>query len=150
LPYSFSPADRISGLSAPSNIILNENDGYLYATVWAWNSDARDQKHGMCVIRTNNIADPTSWRAYDGIGFNTSFYPSGSTCYSVMPDVIPSGMMPTQLAYSSLLKKFLLVGYNKGVYILASDDLVHWKSLCNCRILLGIFHLSLVPQRMPA
>jgi hypothetical protein len=70
LPYPYDPDRRKHiGYFNPTNII--ERDGYLYAMVFA--EAVGEQKHGSCLIRTNQIADPNMWRGWDGHDFTVTF-----------------------------------------------------------------------------
>ncbi|MGO4706815.1 hypothetical protein AB4072_13685 [Microvirga sp. 2MCAF38] len=70
LPYGF-PTDRTArvGYANPSNII--ERDGWFYAFVFA--DGYKDQRRGNCLIRTKDIEDPFSWRAWNGTDFSAQF-----------------------------------------------------------------------------
>ncbi|WP_210483372.1 hypothetical protein [Microvirga antarctica] len=70
LPYPF-PTDRESrvGYANPTNIVAR--DGWYYAFVFA--DRYRDQARGNCLIRTQDLADPTAWRAWDGTAFSVTF-----------------------------------------------------------------------------
>src|SRR5439155_3847627 len=89
-------------------------DDYYYALVVGHHY--RKQKEGTCVMRTRDLADPGSWRAWDGDGYNVSFvdpYKPGTTasqdhlCAPVSPDKI--GTMSSSLTYNTYFQKFLLV-----------------------------------------
>lgn len=70
IPYRFDGnAGRRSGYFEPSNVFRFE--GALHAFVWAEGYEA--QKRGACLLRTENIADPRAWRAWDGKSFNVTF-----------------------------------------------------------------------------
>jgi hypothetical protein len=70
LPYPY-PTDRKSrvGYANPTNII--ERDGWFYAFVFA--DGYKAQRRGNCLIRTRTLADPSSWRAWDGKDFSVTF-----------------------------------------------------------------------------
>ena len=53
----------------PSNII--RRDGYWYVFIFAESYGA--QRRGACLLRSDNIEDPTSWRAWDGQDFTIAF-----------------------------------------------------------------------------
>ena len=36
-------------------------------------AEYRDQSAGVCLMRTQTLGDPKSWRAWDGEGFNVRF-----------------------------------------------------------------------------
>lgn len=83
---------------------------------------------GTTMMRTNNLNDPLSWRAWDGSGFSLATVPLSGTSQTI-------GINPLYLGYSDYFKKYMDVtlgstdnyqsGNNLIVYNL-SDDLVHW------------------------
>jgi len=60
---------RHVGYFAPTNIL--ERDGFYYALFSA--STYGPQKYGVCVVRTDRLRDPSSWRAWDGRDFTVRF-----------------------------------------------------------------------------
>lgn len=77
------------GYFMPSNILLAP-DGFHYSLFLA--SDPTGNQR-VCVMRTQTVSDPTSWRAWDGAGFNlqmTDPYtgPAPAECASVTPDLL--------------------------------------------------------------
>ena len=104
------------------------------------------QAEGVCVMRTGNLADAASWRAWDGDGFDVSFVkpyptapdPASHVCQAVDPDLF---RMTSTLVYSEYLGKYLVIdllngqgSYNPpgarvpGIYYSTSEDLVSWTS----------------------
>lgn len=83
---------------------------------------------GTTMMRTSNLDDPLSWRAWDGSAFSLTTVPLSGTSQ-------PIGVVPLYLGYSDYFKKYMAItigssdGYQSGnnliVYNL-SDDLVHW------------------------
>jgi hypothetical protein len=70
LPYKYrGDTGRKSGYFGPSNIVAR--DGYFYSMIFAVTHEA--QAFGVCLIRTDRLDDPRSWRAWDGRGFNARF-----------------------------------------------------------------------------
>jgi len=70
LPYRYEgDVGHPIGYFQPSNIIAL--DGAYYALVRA--TQYRDQAGGMCVMRTRDLTDPHSWRAWDGSAFVVPF-----------------------------------------------------------------------------
>ena len=134
-PYQYN-ADAMRALWQPSNIVRNPNDGYYYALV------QRDEHgpavaanvQGTCVIRTQTLDDPSSWRAWDGTGFNMRFIdpyvttladPRQHTCALVSPAEIVA--LTYSLTYNTYFGKFVAVGVRAdGFYYALSSDLVHW------------------------
>ncbi len=135
LPYQYDP-DAMRAIWQPSNIVRNPNDGYYYVLV------QRDEQgpaagvnvQGTCVMRTQTLDDPTSWRAWDGSGFNMRFInpyqdtnadPAEHTCQLVSPDQIAA--LTYSLSYNTYLDKFIALGVRgAGFYYSLSDDLIHW------------------------
>ena len=142
VPYRYQPDAGPVGLFAPSNIVRDKDDGYYYAMLRAERYGA--QAYGSCLIRTKMLADPTSWRAWDGKGFgrrfvdpytDTGFTPRDHVCVPVSPQQI--GAMVESLTYNEYFGKWLLVGSSQafvsterrnvaGIYYSLSDDLIHW------------------------
>lgn len=117
------------GYFEPSNIVQAQ-DGFYYA---AFRGNVNGGPTSVCMMRAQTLADPTSWRAWDGNGFNlkmTNPYsgPSASVCGAVAPDMA----QPT-LTYNTYLNKYMLVGSAVvgnpavcGAAYSLSTDLVHW------------------------
>jgi hypothetical protein len=72
VPYTYNESYMAYGWGDPSNIVLNPNDGYYYATVWNRNQVGL-QPPGICVIRTNDLMNPKTWRAWNGSQFVVRF-----------------------------------------------------------------------------
>jgi hypothetical protein len=140
LPYRYQPDAGSYGVFQPSNIV--QRDGYYYSLVYTQQFGL--QKAGTCVIRTNRLADPTSWRAWDGGGYNIAFIdpyrvradPGKHVCEPVSKDEI--GQMTQSLTYNTYFGKYLLVspasdfsGRKRrvvwGFYYSVSGDLIHWS-----------------------
>lgn len=70
LPYRY---DEVTGAHRgyfnPSNIVADH--GFFY--VMAFATEARAQKPGNCLLRTDRLEDPAAWRAWDGAGFGARF-----------------------------------------------------------------------------
>jgi hypothetical protein len=140
-PYQYRAGDGPYGYFAPSNIVRRA-DSYYYALVKT--ETVRDQVFGACLIRTNNLEDASSWRAWDGSGFNTRFInpyvetnapASAHVCNPVARDQIEK--MSSSLTYSTYFNRYVLVGYQApvvngqevpGFYYSLSSDLVHWTN----------------------
>ena len=142
LPYTYQPDAGPYGYFAPSNIVLNPDDGYHYAMMRT--EKHGEQQYGTCVMRTRTLADPRSWRAWGGSGYDVRFAdpyterdvnPSDHVCAPVSPGAI--GAMVESLTYSEYLGKWVLVGSSQdivqgrgavvGFYWSVSDDLVSWS-----------------------
>jgi hypothetical protein len=141
LPYRYVPGDGRYGYFSPSNIV--ERDGWHYSLIMV-SQAYREQQFGTCLIRTRNVADPKSWRAWDGDGFNVRFVdpyrespePVGRhVCQPVSPVQIRE--MARNLTYNTFLGKYIVTGVtNKydpvqdrrvyGFYFSTSEDLINW------------------------
>jgi hypothetical protein len=70
VPYRYEgDAGHPTGLFAPSNIIAK--DGFYYAFLWA--EETGVQRRGVCLMRTSDLEDRKSWRAWDGSSFSVAF-----------------------------------------------------------------------------
>jgi hypothetical protein len=130
-------------LAAPNHVILrspdlrqNVPDGQGYSGWPALFKSPLDQMYymagagptGTTMMRTNNLDDPLSWRAWDGSAFSLATVPLSGTSQTIE-------INPLYLGYSDYFKKYMAVtigssdnyqsGNNLIVYNL-SDDLVHW------------------------
>jgi hypothetical protein len=140
LPYRYVPDDGVYGLFSPSNIVRSRADGRYYALVAA--RRYKRQAFGSCLLRTERLDDPGSWRAWDGSGFDlalTSPYgpdPPDRGCTPVSPNDI--GGMHESLTYNTYLGKYVLVGLSSdtlpgrrgltsGIYYSVSGDLKDWS-----------------------
>ncbi len=122
------------GYRSPTNIV-RMNDGYYYAlfeAVW----DKFNEKHGVCIMRTANLGDPSSWRTWDGAGYNlhmTSPYVTGHPAPLCTPLEMPNEV--SHLVYSSYVGRYMVVRQwqtivegrqSCGFFFELSADLVHW------------------------
>jgi hypothetical protein len=141
VPYPYAnDAGRI-GIFVPSNIVFK--DGYYYSLVGTTKYGL--QSGGTCVMRTKTLADPRSWRAWDGDKYNVAFVdpyaPHVSARRHVCEPVSPTqiGEFTFSLTYNTYFKKFLLVSPSvmrdqrkrrtvAGFYYSLSDDLIHWST----------------------
>jgi hypothetical protein len=140
LPYRYRPDQPPYGIFNPSNIV--KKGGYYYSLVYT--QRYRSQRLGTCVMRTQNVADPQSWRGWDGNRYDVTFVdpyagPSGTGGHLCQPvSLTQIGAMSSSLTYNTYFGKYLLVGANSGYdarkrrvvngfYYSISDDLVHWS-----------------------
>src|SRR2546425_4049235 len=141
-PYQYVPDGGRFGIFAPSNII--QKDGYYYAFLEISRSGGQ-QDAGSCLMRTTDVSDPKSWRAWDGEGFNVRFIDpyrdaaeplSRHICKPVDPDDVK---LAEGVVYDSYINKYVLIGGGAqfdpslgqdvwGFYYTTSDDLIHWST----------------------
>ena len=143
LPVPYTPDGGTMGLFSPSNIVRNASDEYFYAMVFV--TGAEDRPRGTCLMRTRDVGQPSSWRAWDGDDFTVAFAnpyerdlddPSEHFCSPVSRNEISE--MRESLTYNTYLKKFLLVGLSGapdretgrnvwGIYYSVSENLIDWS-----------------------
>lgn len=141
LPIRYKPDWGLMALWQPSNIVKNPKDGYYYVLAQTDYRPASGPggRQGTCVMRTKTLDDPTSWRAWDGKGFDMRFInpykepnvdPEKYTCQFVSWNEIQG--LTYNLTYNSFFEKFVALGVGtsargvSGFYYSLSDDLVHW------------------------
>ncbi|PWC37737.1 hypothetical protein [Azospirillum sp. TSO35-2] len=135
LPYPYGgDIGRRTGYFAPSNIV--RRDGHWYAFVWAEGLAA--QKRGACLLRTDTLADPQAWRAWDGKDFSVRFVrdaqaggaPDRHTCAPVAPDVL-QGTVRSVVRHRSSGLYIATVAMSRdggtGMWTTTSPDLVTWS-----------------------
>jgi hypothetical protein len=140
LPYRSVPDAGRYGLFSPSNII--KRGSYYYSLLLSTGYLGQDS--GACLMRTQDLNDPLSWRAWDGASFSVQFKnpyyekvePENQLCEPVSPDQILQ--MQRSVVFDTALNKYIVTGVsgtfdpgqNKvvwGIYFSTSDDLVHWS-----------------------
>jgi hypothetical protein len=116
-----------SGYFNPTNVISG-NDGYLYAMIYSVpQPNSSGNAVGECVMRTATIADPTSWRAWDGSGYNVAFAnPYTASGAPTGCKVVLTGVLVESLTYNSYLGNYIALGSNCGDWYSVSSDLVNW------------------------
>jgi hypothetical protein len=142
-PYKYEPGAGMYGLLGGSNIVKGK-DGLYYMLVL--NKEYKKAEQHTCLLRTNNLSDPSSWRAWDGKGFNmtlidpytaTGFQPSEHDCPAVDTDIHQLDGMSESLIYDTYLNRYVAVSLNVtfvgnrtvwGIAYDLSDDLIHWDN----------------------
>lgn len=142
LPYRYrGDFGRHQGLFGPTNIV--EREGWLYAFLWSEGFEA--QRRGACLMRTDRIDDPRSWRAFDGDDFSIGFVdpyrgpvpaPARHVCAPVAPErlvapVISLAKLPGGSRFIALLtmrERNSMDGDRiAGIWWSESVDLVNWS-----------------------
>jgi hypothetical protein len=141
LPHRFDDQGVPSGLRQPS--IIHALDGYFY--IFANISDYPTEEQWACVMRTDNLDDPSSWRYWDGNGFNGQFVnpyieavdANPPTCARPADPDLAAGLVES-VTYNTVLEKYIAVGMSAhptttperlmwGIYYSVSDDLLDWS-----------------------
>ena len=140
LPYPYKAGAGPEGTRNPSNIIQGK-DGFYYSFLNV--SEYGTQKQWVCLMRTDNLADPVSWRFWDGKGFDGQFVdpylnppanPTNHICSALEWDNIGASLNDS-ITFNTYLNRYVLVGLSAdtlgkrekwGIYYAFSDDLIHW------------------------
>ncbi len=140
LPYPYEAGAGPEGTRNPSNIIKGK-DGYYYAFLNV--SMYRTQEQRVCLMRTDDLSNPVSWRFWDGNGFNGQFVdpyinppsnPADYLCPALDWNDIGASLNDS-ITYNTYLNRYVLIGLSAdhisgrevwGIYYSFSDDLIHW------------------------
>jgi hypothetical protein len=136
LPYRYEVGNRAGayGFHMPSNIVRVGGLYYALVDVWPY----KRQQYGACLMRTSNVFDPGSWRAWDGNDFTVRFVdpyreritaPERHLCSPVLAGEAHSLVQHAQTG------NFIVTQFAPddrfdgppGFYIQASRDLLHWS-----------------------
>jgi len=134
VPPPVYPSEGVAeGYFTPSSIVRGP-DGYYYSLMYSIPDKSNMSARGICAIRSDRLDDPTSWRAWDGSGFNfrlTSPYATGAS--ATVCSYLPIAIGNESLSYNTYLGLYMLVGYSNmgpsttcGFYFSLSPDMVHW------------------------
>lgn len=141
-PYVFdSTHTATTGALVPSNIVAFDGAYYMLLGV----ANDRAQVGGDCLLRTTNLSDPASWRAWDGNGFSMQFMdpyttpnldPTIHVCTPVSPQALQwwarSLMeLPDGKGFIISMAGSSTDGSGKTqdtVMVSTSADLIHWSS----------------------
>jgi hypothetical protein len=116
--------------------LVRKDDGFTYGVV-SVTPTRSDYWYRPCLVRTDNLADPTSWRAWDGSGFRlrmVSPYVLGGPAPICARLEIPGFL----ITFNTYLDRFLYLGNFSGTmggkpacgfYYSLSPDLFHWSPL---------------------
>jgi hypothetical protein len=95
------------------------------------------QKYGPCLLRTHNVFDPASWRAWDGRQFSIAFAnpyrnfiarPDAHVCEPVLEGEA-SSLVREETTGIFITSQFTFDDRfgRPGLYLSASGDLIHWS-----------------------
>jgi len=140
-PYPYSAGEGPEGFRAPSNIIKGQ-DGYYYNFFNV--SEYGTQEQWVCLMRTDDLSQPSGWRFWDGAAFEGRFAdpygdeisePGGYICPPIDRENIGHALNES-ITFNTYLNRYVLVGISAdwleerevwGFYYAFSDDLVHWS-----------------------
>jgi hypothetical protein len=129
-----------AGYFNPTGMV--DKGGDLYMMAFA--TQAGTQQEGNCLLRTDRVADPHAWRAWDGRGFKVTFinpYAAASDAQpsSAVHTCAPVGRGRLKWPVTSLVRhhedgEFIALMLNGaaatqggGVYYATSPDLLEWS-----------------------
>ncbi|KAA3619653.1 MAG: T9SS C-terminal target domain-containing protein [Calditrichaeota bacterium] len=154
IPYPYEPDIGPSGIFGGSNIVKHPTDGYYYVLIHLEARGAYDW--GTGIMRTTDLSDPTSWRAWDGEGYNVQFVdPHNDSGFDpndhVAKPIAGNGAlekMHQSLTWNTYFNKWMLVGSAQksgvwGFYYSLSEDLIRWtvrKKIMNANLLINPKH----------
>ncbi len=140
LPLTYEAGLGATGLRAPSNIITGP-DGFFYSFINAAGVNSTPQ--WVCLMRTDTVAEPTSWRFWDGSGFEGRFInpyteptdtPAAHECQPLDQADIGHALNDS-VTYNTALDRYVLIGVSAdqidgrevwGWYYSFSTDLIDW------------------------
>lgn len=141
LPYQYIDDSIPTGIRQPSNIIEGP-DGFFY--LFGNVSDHPDQDQWVCAMRSDDLADPTSWRYWDGTDFAGVWKnPYLETIDSDTDKCAPlefsklSGSINESIVFDEAMDRFVMVGAADspgvggtqwGFYYSTSENLVDWTA----------------------
>ena len=144
LPYTYIADGEPSGFWTTSNVIPRD-DGYYYvlAGINAYD-DPETGEFGQwtCALRSPDLADPSSWRYWDGRGFNGVFLDPyrdevdpDEFCAPVARPQIEGGIHET-IVWDTAIERYVAIGEGfdpsvggrNGFYVSFSDDLLTWTT----------------------
>lgn len=142
LPYTYDPEGVPSGLWQTSNIVERDGHFHLMTNISAYPEAAGDPpRQWSCLLRTDDLADPDSWRYWDGSEFAGEFVDpyidsiaDAEVCPPVARPQIGAELVET-IVYDESLETYVAMGMTNdpsiggswGVYYSTSDDLITWS-----------------------
>jgi len=127
------------GYLEPSNIIRGP-DGGFYSVFFAVVQPGTIAQSGTCLMRAGDVSAPSSWRLWDGQGFNIVasnpyISPGAPPCAFLSPQEL--GGLRGSLTYNTYLRRYMLVGTSEisianggrvcGIFYSLSKDLITWS-----------------------
>jgi hypothetical protein len=149
MPRRYVPDQAAFGMGGGTSIVRAARDRFAFYAFIVQFANGDAARSGGCLLRSYDVSQPSSWRAWDGTGFRHQFLdPYRSTvdpqhlCKPLIGEVLSS------LVYSTYLKRWVLTstqeeiggtpGLETTTYVFVyrtSRDLVNWSD--PLRILAG-------------
>ena len=145
MPYTFDDDGVPSGLRQPSNIIRGPDDYfYVFSNISDYPENRADfEPQWVCLMRTDDLADPSSWRYWDGAAFAGVFVdpytepqgPDAEKCGELASPQL-GGSVNETVVFDEALQQYVMMGVSAqggdelqwGIYYSLSDDLIEWSS----------------------
>lgn len=146
LPFKWNPsavrrgAPPPHGYMEPSNIF--KHNGYYYCMMFGILSNTDQGMSGTCIMRTQNLAEPSSWKIWDGNGFSIPLINPYTNPPADSSKFFPAFVshrtirgLRGSLTWSTYLNQFILIGAGVypvggrevcGFFFSRSDDLINW------------------------
>lgn len=141
LPYVYRDDTVPSGIRQPSNIVRGPDDFfYLFGNI----SDQPAEEQWVCAMRTDDLADPASWRAWNGEAWAGDWldpYREGeSTAKDICAPLAPEQLGPSLndgIVFDERLGRWIMTSVTAhpsssdpqwGVYYSTSADLLEWTT----------------------
>ncbi|GJM39034.1 MAG: hypothetical protein DHS20C19_24010 [Acidimicrobiales bacterium] len=141
LPYTYRDDTVPSGIRQPSNIVRGPDDYfYLFGNI----SDQPAEEQWVCAMRTDDLADPGSWRAWNGTAWEGDWldpYREGEAtakeiCAPLAPDQLGVSLNDG-IVFDERLGRWVMVSVTAhptsadpqwGVYYATSENLLDWTT----------------------
>ena len=153
VPYQYAIDGGPTGFSVDTNIIHYHGWYYAVATAWTWPPNCSGQTgpnpcliSGGAPIRTHDVFEPSSWRAWNGTDFSVNFvdpylgmvsnpqehvyapvsYMSYIYAINIFRPEDEDDSRPAHVVFSTLWDVYDNTLGPEGLYFSTTTDLVHW------------------------
>ena len=144
LPYVYEQTHTIFGWGDTGGITPHPTDGYYYVAMNNRMSKGL-QSNGTCVMRSNALLDPRSWRAWNGSAFSVTFVSAyalrpgteADHICTVLDPFLPSPCTVLGTTWSNYMQVFVATlncwpdaepgPINNTMWWTTSADFVHWS-----------------------
>ena len=126
----------IWGYQEPTNIV-HGSDGYYYARFGAYPPPGQPYFGRMCVMRTQTLSNPSSWRAWDGTAFELQMTdPYTGSAAVLCADTSTGGTSPYEsLTLNTYLNMYMALGLDSDNEQRARQLRLSLRSFVRCRAL---------------
>jgi hypothetical protein len=138
LPDRYQAGAGPYGVMEPSNIVKMDDYDYAFVRI----DEASSDQQRICLMRTDDLTSPGSWRFWDGEAFSVEMGDpytlpdtalGGVPCAAISTDAL--GVMDSSVTFNTYLNRYVMVGTTAlhlggrdvwGVLYSTSNDLIHW------------------------